>query len=363
MVNSNVKFTNDVGLVFQFWVLTLILLTFSTTANTIYWGMNITDSLGRFIPFVLAPSLVFSLYWMASNERLVFALLTSFVVASFFIGLIYCYFVLTNSLDYYTDYRFVGYSDNPNQIASQALATIVIGILYATYFTGISIPLKIINFLMIGFAFIYGVACVSSTFYLATVFLLGGLAAFYYIKLLLRFPAPILFASFVAIIVLSYYSTSLLENSGLVLKLFNDVKTGTDDHDIVRVLLWENGFAAGMASPIIGNGAGAWSGFTGPFGGVESHNSFIDWFSIVGGLGLLILLQMMLRFVLHVRWPRLEPLICFMALILLSVFHFVLRHPFFWLAVFVCFYTNTRIKKTISRPHHIVSEKREFAWK
>src|SRR5207253_2507849 len=96
------------------------------------------------------------------------------------------------------------------------------------------------------------------------------------------------------------------------------------------------GLWAGYNAPVIGNGVGAWSGFTGPFGGTEAHNSFIDWFSIAGGLGLLLWLQTIVRFMMRFRLTNPAPQINFLGLLIFSFFHFVFRHPFFWFAMCQC---------------------------
>lgn len=100
----------------------------------------------------------------------------------------------------------------------------------------------------------------------------------------------------------------------------------------VRSSLWYHAIAAIRRSPIVGFGPGAHSGFQGPFGGEEAHNTLLDWTTQTGVLGLLILalyLGWIFYTVAHYGNRPLTGML--LGLALFSIFHLTLRQPLFWL--------------------------------
>lgn len=100
----------------------------------------------------------------------------------------------------------------------------------------------------------------------------------------------------------------------------------------VRLTLWQNGIVAWMRSPVFGLGPGAFSGAAGPFEGKESHNTFVDWGTSTGIVGMIVYLSTLT----WLWWQtREKPLLsgAFVALVAFSVFHFVIRQPVFWVYI------------------------------
>ena len=106
----------------------------------------------------------------------------------------------------------------------------------------------------------------------------------------------------------------------------------------VRFVIWQNALTVIQKSPMIGFGPGSFSGIYGPFLGEEAHNSMLDWGMSTGLIGMLFLFLLGIYFFLAVlrseHWPLLG---MFVSLIIFSCFHYVLRHPVFWLLLF-CVY-------------------------
>jgi O-antigen ligase len=103
-----------------------------------------------------------------------------------------------------------------------------------------------------------------------------------------------------------------------------------------RVSLWTHGAQAWAASPLVGLGPGGHSGYLGPFLHEEAHNTFIDFGSSTGLLGLaayLTLLGAAARRLVRSRRPALVAGLA--ALVTYSMFHYVLRHPVFWTGLLV----------------------------
>ena len=99
-----------------------------------------------------------------------------------------------------------------------------------------------------------------------------------------------------------------------------------------RGALWRNSLAAIQHEPFFGLGPGAHSGFNGPFEGEEAHNTFLDWGTQTGIVGLSLLLaysSWIFYTVARCRNPSITGML--LAVGLFSMFHFTLRQPIFWL--------------------------------
>lgn len=118
-----------------------------------------------------------------------------------------------------------------------------------------------------------------------------------------------------------------------------------------RGRLFSNGFAAFFSSPAVwpfGFGAGSFSGMLGPFGAMEAHNTFIDFLTIGGVAGTLLLYYVPIRtaWIAYSGGQRLLAAVI-LSLIVFSLFHFVARHPIFWVSLVAASYglsnrTSTR---------------------
>lgn len=99
-----------------------------------------------------------------------------------------------------------------------------------------------------------------------------------------------------------------------------------------RFLLWSHGLEAIAASPVVGLGPGAHSGEERPLLGLEAHNTYIDWGTHTGVLGVFAYVALLLW--AGARAWRADEIWLMLALVALGVFstfHFVLRQPSFWL--------------------------------
>jgi len=128
------------------------------------------------------------------------------------------------------------------------------------------------------------------------------------------------------------------------------VKTNNDGNQAsVRYTLWKNALLATEHSPLVGFGPGFFSGIDRPFEGSEAHNTFIDYLTNTGLIGLSIYLLFLGKIVLRLYAIKEYSLIvAFFALIIFSLFHNILRHPVFWLFLFLMhgyIFINQRAKK------------------
>jgi O-antigen ligase len=116
------------------------------------------------------------------------------------------------------------------------------------------------------------------------------------------------------------------EISSAISEMYNEGSQGE-----TRLKLWFNGIEAAYNSPLFGLGPGAHSGLTAPLSDFEAHNTFIDWASSSGLIGL----TSYIAFTFWVgckAWLRgyMALVAALIALIIYSSFIYVLRHILFW---------------------------------
>lgn len=106
------------------------------------------------------------------------------------------------------------------------------------------------------------------------------------------------------------------------------------DEGHLRLTLYQNGlraWAKNIVTLLVGNGAGSFSGDTGPFEGMEAHCTPIDILSIGGVLGLVVVYRGPIRaVVLGYAMRRSATFAWMVGLLTCSLFHYVGRHPIFW---------------------------------
>jgi O-antigen ligase len=104
----------------------------------------------------------------------------------------------------------------------------------------------------------------------------------------------------------------------------------------VRFKIWQHALESVMQSPVFGWGPGAHAGNSGAHQGYEAHNTFIDWAASAGLLGLLAYLLLLGGIAMKTLSSRKLPLFFgVVGLAFFSTFHFVLRHPMFWIYLLV----------------------------
>jgi O-antigen ligase len=115
-----------------------------------------------------------------------------------------------------------------------------------------------------------------------------------------------------------------------------------DNQGDLRFHLWAEAFDKGMDSAMLGLGPGphltktkSWK-FSPP-AKFEAHNTPLDLFSQGGVLALLaiaFLYASLLLATTRAKLPALAALSC--AIVVFSMFHFIIRHPIFWFGVVLC---------------------------
>ncbi len=217
--------------------------------------------------------------------------------------------------------RYTGGAKNPNQLTFYAATLSLLLVVYNT-------RLAILMFPVI----VFFILKAKSDAYSFGLFVIA--ASYVFFRVVFSFPF-----SFGLKIGVSVAAVGVL--IVLALTMFADplhqLWLSADEGDS-RTSLMINAFYATLQSPLVGWGAGSFSGTFRPFGGSEAHNTFLD-FSMQFGFGFPLVLYgiMMLALVQLLRHRRFLVAAFVVGFIESGLFHFSGRHFTFWveLAVFM----------------------------
>ena len=131
----------------------------------------------------------------------------------------------------------------------------------------------------------------------------------------------------------------------------SDALYNEDGQGDLRFALWGEAYHKGMSAGLLGLGPGphltktkAWK--LPPPAKFESHNTPLELF-VQGGLlavlNLALLYASLLLATTRAGLPALAALSC--AFVVFSMFHFIIRHPIFWLGVVLCFLEAASVAK------------------
>jgi O-antigen ligase len=309
------------------WSALAIAVTFLINAQS---GTARIDDLTRAsLPF-WATSVVIICFMVVVFGRSKSALQAGFVVGSLGAGLVYVVGFLAGVPSMMLEARFTGLAANPNQIAIQALATLLVlaTVIVQTrskimlYATVAAIPLTLI----------YGLASRSDAFVICVFPVFGVFLSIAMTRYRIKPALVVAVGLFLAIAFFLSLAAAMPTVFGNLASIVSGQLT-QGGQDSVRTILWENGVAAWQYSPFFGNGSGGWSGLGGPFQGMEAHNSIIDWLTITGIFGLLPIFFILRHPFTISDGFKLTRILGLLSLTMFTLFHFVFRLPIFWLAI------------------------------
>ncbi|MEJ5363538.1 MAG: O-antigen ligase family protein [Desulfosoma sp.] len=265
--------------------------------------------------------------------------LVSLVVISFVCMLILAYSTesIGNIRFHYAVTRFTGWAKNPNQLAL---------LLAPIPFIAADLGLRAKGANSAGwwaaatFIVMGGTATQSDALVVAwgsTVFFMAILILFFSARRGRRNSRWVVLGCILVLLIpiIAFLVESIL-NLELISLLYNSIRSLYEQNEQghIRIILWENGMKAILSSPLVGLGPGSHSGLVGPYGGSEAHNSLIDWGASAGFLGIAAYLTLMASmFLAAIRRQRTMLALALYSLFIFSLFHYVLRHPFFWLTL------------------------------
>jgi O-antigen ligase len=236
---------------------------------------------------------------------------------------------------WYGGIRFSGWSKDPNQLAL-LLTTIPFFSIYLMNRHSSQIK-KLWYILLIIATLIFGIATQTDSLKLSwtlgtfLIILLGtyrGIADYVnkYLTSIKAFVFKQITLFFILFITLGLGYLLLKEINSILTEVYSYGSQGE-----IRLKLWLNGIEAISHSPLFGLGPGSHSGLEAPLLDFEAHNTFIDWASSSGIVGLSCYIVLIL-WIGRKAWQRGSvPLItALIALITFSAFIYILRHIVFW---------------------------------
>lgn len=318
-----------------FWFVSLVLLGLGwlVAIHTMKWETRQSRDL---VAFALSAMLVLM---MVSQEQLDFTIQrSSLIVAVLSVVSVALLFLLSQTshqvgpLGLYYGPRFVGWARNPNQMAFALVLTPFL--LWKHLSMAVSVGRRVVLAILVPITLLVGYITMSdallvawaASFCILLLFQLyrsQSLIGWKRVDILLKWalvPAIVL-------VLLIVFGSNVYRN------IWNAVETMylEGNQGPARIALWKNGIAAISASPFVGFGPGSHSGFGQPFQGYEAHNTLIDWGTSTGMIGVLMYIGLF-SWVGYRMWRSRDSVgfsaVC--ALIIFSLFHYVLRHPLFW---------------------------------
>lgn len=289
-----------------------------TALNAFYntFGIEFRDLLA----YLLCAMTIFALATQPERTRQI-ALFT-LVITLALVSLQYLFGDINTA--WYALTRFTGGARNPNQLALYLVCLSLI--------TAIHVHQPLLKAACFGLLVFFGLASQSDAF-LAYMALTVGI-------LLLSLIVPSRFFMLVAPVILLIVLTIGIWFLADITNALGQ-QWSLADQGGSRFTLYVNGLQAWLDNPltiVLGNGAGNFSGLHAPFQGWEAHNTPIDILTIGGLLGFVAIYFFPVKCALDVyRLDQRLVFACTVGLIGFTFFHFVARHPIFWVATFVLF--------------------------
>lgn len=231
-------------------------------------------------------------------------------------------------------FRFTGLTDNPNQVALLVcVAPIFLVLCWPALGTRLAKFLAVISIVV---AAAVGRACSSDAWLLSWVFIAGAAVILLFRPLAelwvglsmsaRRASWAVALGCFALIGTVAYFSLPPETISQIQDSLFRHGGSALD-----RQILWQNGLFALRDNPIVGLGPGAHSGFSGPYQDQESHSSYIEWATISGVFAVALLIYLFIAPIKRaLNNGRIAPALGIGVVIILCLFHYLLRHPVLW---------------------------------
>jgi O-Antigen ligase len=234
---------------------------------------------------------------------------------------------------WYAGIRFLGWAENPNQMALAMAAMPFLGWWLMRRASG---PFgKAACLVGIVLCVAVGVATKSDGMRVAWAASLGAIAAVLFYQVTMRGRSRWLHVSHLIIPVLVVVAGVSFgdEIAAYVTRVAEEIYAEADQGD-KRFTLWRHGLQAISESALVGFGPGSYSGVAGPFEGREAHNSFIDWGMSTGAVGIAIYLGLLAWTVRRaLQSGETMPIGMLISVVMVSTFGYVLRQPGFWMVL------------------------------
>lgn len=337
--SNGIRISNSLNI---FWFLSFILLSIGYFLSVLGAGHDLYAITQDVVSLLFAYMVSIAVYIaVTSRDRDVF--LSVIVFASTAVLVFILITAVLFGIGWESGARLYGFSKNPNQLAFFCLVSLLTAGAYLDVenrsFSRVLVAATLILLaLIVGYysssdALIFSLILFVVSFMLLTAFI-APVRSYWMgvIRLLVFFG--------ILIIVLC----ALLNVNDLI-EYFEAV-ADEGEQGSIRFVLWSNGVDAVMQSPIWGWGPGAWSGLSGPLQGAEAHNTYIDWATKTGVVGLALLLYLNLSVLyLLFRAKKVFFASCLVGIFTFSVFHLVIRQPGYWFVLSYCLAFSLGVRK------------------
>lgn len=214
--------------------------------------------------------------------------------------------------------RFSAFSDNPNQLALYTLSAMTLITLFLNH--------QIFKIIFLSICLLLGATALSDAFFLSIII---GILSFIFATAVFSKNFLVLGIPFLIVSIILFFMWINMLYDFSVLEYITEFWTAADQGG-TRFNLYLNGMEALSYSPLLGHGAGAFSGTNVPFSKFEAHNTFID-FATMGGLilPLIFYAPLILGYLYLIKQNPLASAVL-AALIVFTLFHFTGRHPIVW---------------------------------
>ena len=248
--------------------------------------------------------------------------------------------------------RFVGWAENPNQVALLTTPAPLICLYWAIAFRG----WRRWGAASLGIAaVVIGLASQSDALRVSWIVTLLFTAVAGWCRLAARArtrvrPAVIALGIVPAAVVI----TGLSVGPVIVQRALDFGRTTYEqgDQGVDRVSAWTNGAQVILASPLFGRGPGAHAGELNSSDTMEAHNTFIDWGTSSGLVGLAAYVALLAWSTLTVwRRGRILLLSTLASLLVFSMFGYVLRQPMYWFYLFGVVALSSPESPANTQPH------------
>ena len=228
--------------------------------------------------------------------------------------------------------RFLGWTQNPNQLALVVVTAPFIALHLSTYQT--SWVARVVAVLTAIAAIVLGLASQSDALVLCWLAAGGVFVVGSWGRLAIRgrhsgIQGALAFGVAPAIaLLIALWAGPAIERR---IVSASERTASEGNQGSTRVELWGKGLRAFATAPVFGLGPGAHAGDVRGEHAEEAHNTLIDWASSAGAVGVAAYLAL-LGWLGVVVWRTNSLLLvgAFVALFCFSMFHFVLRHPIYW---------------------------------
>lgn len=236
---------------------------------------------------------------------------------------------------WYHGVRFTAGAENPNQLALYLVCAELFVVLFTRN--------MLLKLLFLCIFFVFGIISGSDAYLLSRiVMLIMALIMFVISKRRFWYLFPFLVMSIVGVLIPTYTDISSILEAYLM----------TADEGGSRLTILANGVRAWLDTPfsaLFGNGAGAFSGYAGPFQSFEAHNTLVDMLSIGGPAGAALVYTPLLALAFRSYSNDLWLISAFVGgLMAFSMFHFMGRQPVTWIVLYTCSYTVLLLKRKLN---------------